>query len=271
MGCEQRPQRRFNVKAKTRFNSFIGFLIFINSSAFSAVSAVKKYFLMMQKKIIFITGGARSGKSQFALKLAQEFPGPKAYLATAQALDNEMAERIREHKNSRPKDWQTLEEPLYVAGALKKQGDHFSLILLDCLTLWISNLLMAEWSEKRILREGDRLLKVCQELKCSLIIVSNEVGLGIVPDNPKARIFRDLSGLVNQKAARKADEVYFLISGLPQQLKKRQEHSAKGKKNLVKKASKVSPPPFPPPSEPCTSMVQGEGEGFVVSSAERLG
>jgi len=190
----------------------------------------------MNKKIIFVTGGARSGKSQFALKLAKELPGPKAYLATAQALDKEMAERIKKHKKGRSPDWQTLEEPLRVAAALKEQGDRFRLILLDCLTLWISNLLMAGWRGKRILREADRLLKVCQGARCSLVIVSNEVGLGIVPDNPTARIFRDLSGMINQKVARKADEVYFLVSGLAQQLKKRQEHSAKGEEKSCKES-----------------------------------
>jgi len=172
-----------------------------------------------QKKIIFITGGVRSGKSHFALELAQNFPGPKAYLATAQALDQEMAERIQWHKRNRPKDWESLEEPLRVAEILKEKGDRFSLILMDCLTLWISNGLMANWTDKKILQEADRLLKVCRATKCSLIIVSNEVGMGIVPDNPAARIFRDLSGRIHQKISRQADEVYFMVSGLPQKLK----------------------------------------------------
>ncbi len=173
----------------------------------------------MDKKLIFITGGARSGKSDFALELAQRFPGRKAYLATAQALDEEMAERIQKHKRNRPQDWQTLEEPLQVAKVLKERTDHFSVILLDCLTLWISNAMMAKWDPTKILREANRLLKVCQGTKCSLIIVSNEVGLGIVPDNPSARIFRDLSGSIHQKVARQADEVYFMVNGLPLQLK----------------------------------------------------
>jgi len=179
---------------------------------------------MNQKKIIFITGGVRSGKSQFALRLAQNFPGPKAYLATAQGLDPEMAERIQRHKRNRPKDWQTLEEPLRVAEILKEEGDRFRLILLDCLTLWISNGLMAKWTDKKILQKADRLLKVCRDTRCSLIVVSNEVGMGIVPDNPSARIFRDLSGLIHQKISRQADEVYFMVGGLPLQLKK--THSA---------------------------------------------
>jgi len=174
----------------------------------------------MGKKIIFITGGARSGKSDFAMKLAQRFAGRKAYLATARALDEEMADRIQKHKRNRPKDWQTLEEPLQVAKVLKERADHFSVILLDCLTLWISNSMMAKWGEKKILREADRLLEASQDMKGTVIIVSNEVGLGIVPDNPSARIFRDLSGLIHQKVAGQADEVYLMVSGLPLQLKK---------------------------------------------------
>jgi adenosylcobinamide kinase/adenosylcobinamide-phosphate guanylyltransferase len=173
----------------------------------------------MNKKIIFITGGARSGKSHFAQELAQKFPGPKAYLATAQALDEEMAERIRRHQKNRSADWKPLEEPLRVAECLEGHGDHFSLILLDCLTLWISNLMMAGSDEPRILDETDRLLKACHKVKCSLIIVGNEVGMGIVPDNPQARVFRDLSGLIQQKVAQAADEVFLMVSGLPQKLK----------------------------------------------------
>jgi adenosylcobinamide kinase/adenosylcobinamide-phosphate guanylyltransferase len=172
----------------------------------------------MNKKIIFITGGARSGKSHFAQELAQKFPGLKAYLAPAQALDDEMAERITRHQENRPADWRTLEEPLKVAECIDSQGDQFSLILLDCLTLWISNLMMAGRGETEILEEGDRLVKACRGVKCSLIIVGNEVGMGIVPDNPQARAFRDLSGLIQQKVARGADEVFFMVSGLPQKI-----------------------------------------------------
>jgi adenosyl cobinamide kinase/adenosyl cobinamide phosphate guanylyltransferase len=173
----------------------------------------------MDKRIIFITGGARSGKSRFAQELGRKFPGPKAYFATAQALDEEMVERIRRHQENRPSDWQTLEEPLKVPGCLEARGDHFSLILLDCLTLWISNLMTAGWDEPRILEEADRLLKACRRVKSSFIVVGNEVGMGIVPDNPQARGFRDLSGLIQQMVAREADEVFFMVSGLPQKIK----------------------------------------------------
>ena len=173
----------------------------------------------MIKKIIFITGGARSGKSYFAQELAQKFPDPKAYLATAQALDEEMAERIRRHQKNRSADWRTLEEPLKVPECLEGHGDYFSLILLDCLTLWTSNLMMAGWDEPKILEEADRLLEACQRVKCSLILVGNEVGMGIVPDNPQARVFRDLAGEANELLARAADEVHVIFSGLPLKLK----------------------------------------------------
>jgi adenosylcobinamide kinase/adenosylcobinamide-phosphate guanylyltransferase len=173
----------------------------------------------MNKKIIFITGGARSGKSRFAQELARKFPGPKAYLATAQALDQEMAERILKHKQSRGAEWQTLEEPLRASEVIMEKGSRFQLVLLDCLTLWISNLMMAGWSEENILGEADRLMQASKNAACSFIFVGNEVGMGIVPDNLQARIFRDLSGLIQQKVAREADEVYWMVSGLPQKIK----------------------------------------------------
>jgi adenosylcobinamide kinase/adenosylcobinamide-phosphate guanylyltransferase len=173
----------------------------------------------MNKKIIFITGGVRSGKSRFAQQIAKMFPGPKAYLATAQALDGEMKSRIARHKKSRPKAWRTLEEPLRIAEVLQREGVNCGLILLDCLTLWLSNLMMSGWGERKILGAADRFLNAARKAPCSLILVSNEVGMGIVPENPAARLFRDLSGLIHQKAAREADEVYFLMGGLPWKMK----------------------------------------------------
>jgi adenosylcobinamide kinase/adenosylcobinamide-phosphate guanylyltransferase len=173
----------------------------------------------MDKKIIFITGGVRSGKSQFALELARSISGPKVYLATAQALDAEMAERIRKHKESRPSDWETVEEPLEISKAVREQGSRFRAILLDCLTLWLSNALMAGWGEEKILAQTEELLHSARASRSSLIVVSNEVGSGIVPEHPSARLFRDLSGSIHQKIAREADEVYFMICGLPQKIK----------------------------------------------------
>lgn len=173
----------------------------------------------MKKKIIFITGAVRSGKSQFALQLGKHFPGPKAYLATAQALDAEMADRIKKHKETRPLDWETIEEPRQIVKAIKEKGEKFCLMLIDCLTLWIANLLMAGWSAERILTETDEFLMACRRAACSFIMVSNEVGWGIVPDNESARLFRDVNGMVHQKIAQEADEVYLMVCGLPHRIK----------------------------------------------------
>ena len=175
--------------------------------------------MAQRKKIVFITGGARSGKSQFALEMARNFPGPRAYLATAQAMDEEMGGRIRRHQESRGKDWQTLEEPLDIAGVLARVGNQFGLILLDCLTLWLSNAMMAGWPEEKVLTETDRFLRAARDAESSILIVSNEVGLGIVPENADARTFRDWSGWIHQKMAREADEVYFLLCGIAQKIK----------------------------------------------------
>jgi adenosylcobinamide kinase/adenosylcobinamide-phosphate guanylyltransferase len=181
------------------------------------VISVVKFF--MKKKIIFVTGGVRSGKSRFAQEIAMKFPGSKAYLATAQALDEEMQKRINRHRKSRPRTWMTLEEPVHIGDVIQKEGRRFDLILLDCLTLWLSNLMMAGWSQKKILGETTRFLKMARRSSASFILVSNEVGLGIVPDNPSARFFRDVSGMIHQRVAQEADEVYFLICGLPQKIK----------------------------------------------------
>lgn len=181
----------------------------------------------MKKKIIFITGGVRSGKSQFALEIGKKFLGPKAYLATAQAWDEEMRDRIKKHQESRPSEWKTIEEPREIVQTIKEEGEKFCLILIDCLTLWISNLLLAGWPAEKILTETDDILKACRQSKCSFIMVSNEVGWGIVPDNEAARYFRDIAGMVHQKMAQEADEVYLMVCGLPQILKKHLKDSQK--------------------------------------------
>lgn len=194
----------------------------------------------MNKKIIFITGGARSGKSSFALREAEKLKGKKAYIATAEALDEDMRERIEKHKLGRGKEWTTFEEPIKIAGLISKIDGEYDVILLDCLTLWLSNLLTrkqhaedrAQNAEHRTQSEEEieqfidalKLFKkssVCglnSEL-CALFIVSNEVGMGIVPENKLARQFRDLAGMLNQKIAGIADEVYILVSGIPLQVK----------------------------------------------------
>jgi len=174
---------------------------------------------MQNKKITFIIGGARSGKSAFAEKLATGYEGKHAYLATAQALDAEMAARIVKHRNDRGSSWDTFEEPLAVAELLKKLSGRYQATLLDCLTLWLSNVMAHTEGDAAVHMRMDDLLAAIKDVSGSCIVVSNEVGLGIVPDNPLARRFRDLAGMLNQKMAQAADEVYFTAAGIPMKIK----------------------------------------------------
>jgi adenosylcobinamide kinase/adenosylcobinamide-phosphate guanylyltransferase len=172
----------------------------------------------MHNKVYFITGGARSGKSAFAEKLATELKGKRAYIATAQALDEEMAAKIAKHQKDRGAQWDTYEEPLAVAELLSKLSSKYDVVLLDCLTLWLSNI-MARADGDGVQSRFEELVSAVRNFKGSCIVVSNEVGLGIVPDNPLARKFRDSAGVLNQKMANAADEVYFTASGIPMKIK----------------------------------------------------
>ena len=168
-------------------------------------------------KFIFVLGGAKSGKSSFALERANAFSGRKAYVATAQALDDEMKERIERHKAQRGKDWDTFEEPVEMARVLKQVGQGYGACVIDCLTLWLSNLLIG--SEK-LEKEIEAFLKFLKDGDFpALFIVSNEVGMGIVPDNALARRFRDYAGSLNQQVAAIADEVYVVCAGIPLRIK----------------------------------------------------
>ena len=188
----------------------------------------------MNKKVIFITGGARSGKSSFALSKSLTVAGRKAYLATAEALDEEMTKRIEQHKKQRGKEWDTYEEPLKIAEVMKDLYGNYSALVLDCLTLWLSNLFMKTQGEgyglQTIETEIQNLLDSLRHFKssaagapgsgfCSLYIVSNEVGMGIVPENETARKFRDMAGILNQKIAGVSDEVYMMVAGIPMKMK----------------------------------------------------
>ena len=170
-------------------------------------------------KLYFITGGARSGKSAFAEKIAAEIAGKRAYLATAQALDAEMVARIEHHRQRRGSAWDTFEEPLAVAELLNKLSGRYEVVLLDCLTLWLSNVMAHSDGDDAVSRQSDLLVDAIRNMKGTCIVVSNEVGLGIVPDNALARRFRDLAGFANQKVAQVADEAYLLTSGIPMKLK----------------------------------------------------
>lgn len=171
-------------------------------------------------KVTFIVGGARSGKSTYATTLAQGCKAGKvAFIATGQGLDKEMASRIKRHIAIRPKDWRTFEEPRRLSRLLKRVGKGYQLIIVDCLTLFTSNLLLAKESEAAIIRETKILLSTLKQIEADSIIVSNEVGLGIVPQNKLARDFRDTAGKVNQLVAVAADVVYFMFSGIPGRIK----------------------------------------------------
>ncbi|KYH00417.1 bifunctional adenosylcobinamide kinase/adenosylcobinamide-phosphate guanylyltransferase [Bradyrhizobium sp. DOA1] len=165
--------------------------------------------------VILITGGARSGKSTRAEARAKGFPGRPVYLATAEALDTEMDERIAKHRARRGTDWIEREVPLDLVPALVAT-DGGGARLVDCLTLWLSNLMHAErdWES-----DVKQLADALPQLNSPVVLVTNEVGLGIVPDNALARSFRDAAGIMNQTIAAAANEVEFVVAGLPMKLK----------------------------------------------------
>jgi adenosylcobinamide kinase / adenosylcobinamide-phosphate guanylyltransferase len=165
--------------------------------------------------IILITGGARSGKSVRAEARALSFAGRPVYLATAEALDTEMCERIARHRARRGAEWLGREEPLELARALV-ETDGGGARLVDCLTLWLSNLIHAE---RDFAEETSLLTETLKRQRSPVVLVTNEVGLGIVPDNALARRFRDAAGVMNQMIAAVADEVEFIVAGLPMRLK----------------------------------------------------
>ena len=167
---------------------------------------------------ILITGGARSGKSDFAMSLANEF-SRKIFLATAQPLDEEMAERIEKHRLGRGTEWRTAEEPLELVEAMQKLSSETEIIVIDCITLWITNLLMRGAGNELVITRLDELAETVSSFPVPLIIVTNEVGSGIVPENKLARDFRDLAGLANRKLAVACNRVVFMVAGIPMLLK----------------------------------------------------
>ena len=174
----------------------------------------------MSKEIILITGGARSGKSQYAERRALEMGGRPLYVATAEANDEEMAQRIAEHRKRRGTQWRTIEEPLELSEALLAERGKTDCALVDCLTLWISNLLIRH-DDKYAREKVEELIEQLPRLNFHLVFVTNEVGSGIVPDNPLARKFRDLAGWTNQRMAQAANEVILMVAGVPIIAKKR--------------------------------------------------
>jgi adenosylcobinamide kinase / adenosylcobinamide-phosphate guanylyltransferase len=167
-------------------------------------------------KIILVLGGARSGKSAYAEGLIDASKLAKIYVATSQAFDREMSDRIETHQVRRGPEWENVEEPLDLTGVLRNSAASDSAVLVDCLTLWLTNLLLEHKDSATL---GDELVTVLPDLPGLVIFVSSEVGQGIVPDNYLARSFRDQAGLLHQKIAAVADEVYFVAAGLPLKLK----------------------------------------------------
>jgi adenosylcobinamide kinase / adenosylcobinamide-phosphate guanylyltransferase len=163
--------------------------------------------------VVLVLGGTRSGKSRFAEGLVHH---PAHYVATAQAFDDEMRERIAAHRAQRGNEWVTHEEPIDLVGVLQKNDVAGQFILVDCLTLWLSNLLLADLDCDAAIR---KLVAHLENAKSRIVIVSNEVGLGIVPDNKLARRFRDVQGIANQSVAEVALNVVFMAAGLPLTLK----------------------------------------------------
>jgi len=173
------------------------------------------------RRTVLILGGARSGKSSFALGEASRVPGEKAFVATAEALDDEMEARIGNHRRERGREWKTFEEPVEIASLVRKIGPTHGVVLIDCLTLWVSNIMMRGLSLDRY---EENLVDALSDPAGPphVYIVSNEVGLGLVPESPMGREYRDNLGRLNARVASIATDVYFLAAGIPMKIKETQ-------------------------------------------------
>jgi adenosylcobinamide kinase/adenosylcobinamide-phosphate guanylyltransferase len=182
------------------------------------------------KKTILITGGARSGKSRFAQELARKLGGQVLFVATAEAGDEEMSQRIEEHRQKRPPNWRTLEAGSHLGRRIKQEIGKAQVVIVDCVTLLVSNIFSqhsdqdlerVEQSvlEKQVMTEINELVEYMNGIDASFVMVSNEVGLGLVPTSRVGRLYRDLLGKANQMLAQCADEVYFMVAGLPMKTK----------------------------------------------------
>jgi len=166
--------------------------------------------------LILVGGGASSGKSDFALSLARRLGQKRVFLATAQAGDEEMAERIRRHRQGRGADFVTVEEPFQVSatiGILKQHSPRYDVLVLDCLTLWLSNMLCQGMDGSVIGDRVEEMVRALAEATMHAVIVTNEVGLGLIPETPLGRRFREVAGQAHQRLSHAADEVYFAVLG----------------------------------------------------------
>ena len=167
-------------------------------------------------KIIFVIGGCRSGKSMYALQIAEKVPGErKIYLATCVPQDDEMKRRVAKHQKERGRSWTTVEEPIHLPAVISERCREADIILLDCLTLWVSNLLMETHDEEKLEETISQLTDTLAKAKCPIVVVSNEIGAGIVPENRLARQYRDIIGLANQAVAKAASKVIWMVAGIP--------------------------------------------------------
>ncbi|MBT4513411.1 MAG: bifunctional adenosylcobinamide kinase/adenosylcobinamide-phosphate guanylyltransferase [Chloroflexi bacterium] len=186
----------------------------------------------MENRCILVLGGARSGKSSYAQELAENISNNVLFVATAEAFDEDMRNRIENHRKERPDSWKTLETPMDVASGIEENIGDSEVIILDCMTLLVSNLMLgkgrgftetdefdADSVSGRVMTEMDGLVRFMANSGATFIIVSNEVGLGLVPDNREGRTYRDILGRANQLVARHAHEVHFMVAGIPMKVK----------------------------------------------------
>ena len=171
------------------------------------------------KETIFVIGGCRSGKSSHALHLAEQIPGQKIFIATCMPQDKEMEQRVLHHQQQRSSAWETIEVPFFLPEAIHKNGTDGHVILVDCLTLWINNLILDNDKPENIDNHIQKLTQSIEKAECPVILVSNEVGTGIVPENKLARLFRDIAGFANQKVAACVDRVIWMVAGIPVKIK----------------------------------------------------
>lgn len=172
------------------------------------------------KGSMLVLGGARSGKSSLALDLCSKMNGNRYFIATAQAFDDEMEDRIKRHREERGEEWTTVEEIIEISQKIKELDTDESIILVDCLTLWLNNLFMEYESDNdMVCKRIDELVEGVSGIKGRIVFVSNEVGMGIVPENKLARLYRDAAGTLNRKMAAAVERVVITFSGLPLVLK----------------------------------------------------
>ncbi|MDZ7830147.1 MAG: bifunctional adenosylcobinamide kinase/adenosylcobinamide-phosphate guanylyltransferase [Desulfobacterales bacterium] len=172
------------------------------------------------REVTFVLGGCRSGKSSHALTLAQKRLGAEnCFIATCVPYDDEMNDRVRRHQAERGENWRTVDAPLELPETIEKQGRTADVMVVDCLTLWMNNLIMEDLSDEAVFEKVETLKRALDNVQCPVFVVSNEVGGGIVPENQLARRFRDLTGFANQRVAECANQVIWMVAGIPVRIK----------------------------------------------------